>query len=358
MTAVATRSLQPARDLGLATADVWDRLVDVAPDATFFHTRAWAESLTQTYPFLRNASRAFELADGAIAVLPLIQRSWLRGVLVSYQSVTPGVYGGPIAERPLSDDEVRAIVQAIARPGLVRLRINASPYATWRQPGHLTTQPDFTQAIDLSGGADAAFKAASDGHRRNVRRAQASGLTVRLATSAADYEAYYDVYQDSLRRWGNQALTHYPLELFLNIREHCGDSARLWLVCKDDQVIGGALNFYHNRHVVYWHGAFLESHFEFRPSNFLHSEAIRDACDGGFAWYDLNPSGGLEGVARFKQSLGARRLEYENLVLYGNPLFAAIGRFPALVHSFIGHRGLAVIATTQETFEVMMAVPC
>ena len=60
------------------------------------------------------------------------------------------------------------------------------------------------------------------------------------------------------------------------------------------------LNFYHNRHAVYWHGAFVERYFEQRPSNLVHAEAIRDACERGFDWYDFNPSGPAPGVVRFK----------------------------------------------------------
>jgi len=60
--------------------------------------------------------------------------------------------------------------------------------------------------------------------------------------------------------------------------------------------------------VVYWHGATLEAAFELRPSTLLLHEAVRDACAYGAAWFDLNPSAGLEGVREFKRCFGTQTL--------------------------------------------------
>ena len=39
----------------------------------------------------------------------------------------------------------------------------------------------------------------------------------------------------------------------------------------------------------------------------LH-QAMRDACEKGYRWFDFNPSGGHQGVARFKSYFGAQPL--------------------------------------------------
>ena len=76
-------------------------------------------------------------------------------------------------------------------------------------------------------------------------------------------------------------MIRYPLELFTNIRDHGGDAIRLWLVHKDGAVIGGALDLYHNRHIVCWYSAYLETEMQYRPANLVHYHAMRDACERG-----------------------------------------------------------------------------
>ncbi len=60
-------------------------------------------------------------------------------------------------------------------------------------------------------------------------------------------------------------------------------------------------------HAVWFHrnhGAALEDYFTLRPVNLLLYEAIKHACEEGYAWFDFNPSGGHEGVRAFKRSFG------------------------------------------------------
>ena len=52
----------------------------------------------------------------------------------------------------------------------------------------------------------------------------------------------------------------------------------------------------------------MEKYFKVRPTNLLMYEAIKDACDRGYAWFDFNPSGGHEGVEAFKKNFGAQAL--------------------------------------------------
>jgi CelD/BcsL family acetyltransferase involved in cellulose biosynthesis len=84
---------------------------------------------------------------------------------------------------------------------------------------------------------------------------------------------------------------------------------KLWTAVVEDRLVAGALCFYGQGQVVYWHGAALEAYFHVRPVNLLFCEAIKDACETGYRWFDFNPSGGHEGVKAFKQSFGAVSLQ-------------------------------------------------
>ncbi len=38
-------------------------------------------------------------------------------------------------------------------------------------------------------------------------------------------------------------------------------------------------------------------------------EAIKDACEKGYSWFDFNPSASLKGVKAFKEGFGAEALK-------------------------------------------------
>ena len=116
-----------------------------------------------------------------------------------------------------------------------------------------------------------------------------------------DWRAYFEVYRDSLRRWGSRVSSTYAWPLFASIEATADPRVRLWVARIDGEVAAGALCFDGNNLVHYWHGGALERYFSARPVNVLLETAIRDAADRGFAAFDLGPSGGHEGVEQFKR---------------------------------------------------------
>jgi predicted N-acyltransferase len=168
--------------------------------------------------------------------------------------------------------------------------------------------PDATHAIVLDAGFDAVekrWKKNNSAHLRNVRKARRAEIEVARTVETGDFGEYFDVYQSTLERWGGRASSAYRRDLFEAIRERLDDDIALWVARDGRKIVAGALCFYARRHAVYWHGAALASHFDRRPVNLLMYEIARDACGRGMSWFDLNPSGGQEGVERFKRSLGA-----------------------------------------------------
>ena len=83
---------------------------------------------------------------------------------------------------------------------------------------------------------------------------------------------------------------------------------KLWLAIFDGKVVGGNLNFYRNKHCVEWHASFLSDYFRYGVRNFLVHNIVLDANAKGYKYYDFNPSGGLEGGVRFKETFGTEKL--------------------------------------------------
>lgn len=305
--------------------DFWDDVVKSSQYATFFHTYEWAKIMSETFPEYSISTRGFIMEDGTRVILPLISIS--AKVFKRYISMEPGVYGGPVTDgRLLEQEEIDAIFQSIISPRVAQISITGNPLEAYELPDQFQVIGDFTQVLDLRQTFDAIYRNWSKGHKRGLRRAQKAGVSVRPASSEEEIAQYFRCYQDSLRRWGASARSFYPIELFFNIFRYSKDSGRIWLAFFDGVVISGAVVFYHNRHAVYWHGASLEQFFDKYPNILLHYVIIKDACAKGFQFYDFNPSGragSLEGVVVFKQRFGTEKYPL-NRWQWDSPIWKAL----------------------------------
>jgi CelD/BcsL family acetyltransferase involved in cellulose biosynthesis len=125
-----------------------------------------------------------------------------------------------------------------------------------------------------------------------------------------NFQTYYKIYQWQLQRWGKSATDYYPLRLFENLAESARTHSqiKLWAAFLDDKMISGLIVFYHNKHLVTWHGATLDEYFEFRPVDILYSTVIEDACKTGLEIFDFANSGGHQNVVNYKERFGAQNL--------------------------------------------------
>ncbi len=292
----------------LKTSDWW-RIARQSSQATFFHSPLWHYLILTTFPEFSDATISGQLANGFDAVLPLLEtRAKMRGLLKNYTSTFAGCYGGIISTNEISLGDRKSFIQPIVdRAQFGQMYISGNPL--FAQPVADTT--DFTQMLNLTSGFDEIWKNYSSSNRSNIRKGIRMGLAVRVATSKDEYERYYkNAYQNSIKRWGSAARRQYTWALFRNgftLGKVYPKNMKLWIVELNGEVLAGAWVFYWNSHVVCWQATAHRNAFPYRPYNVLHNEIIRDACTSNYQCYDFNPSAGLAGVVRFKQSFGARK---------------------------------------------------
>lgn len=291
--------------LRTATPAEWDAAWEGCETATFFHSSEWAGVWhSWTAGKYVPAPRRVEFEDGTRAVIAASVRKGRVG-FASLSELSPAsTFGGWVSTDALGPAHAAELARAIlALSPRVRWRLN--PYdslsASITAPVLLD---DTTQVVELSSDFDAVFHQWDQGQRQKVAQARRAGLEVRLAADAADWKAYFDAYQDSLRRWGARTTSAYPWRLFETLCALASPRIRLWVAALDGRVIAGVLCLYARRHVAYWHGAAVEEHMKKRPMNLLLHAAMEDACARGFRWFDFNPSGGHESVRAFKEGFG------------------------------------------------------
>ena len=300
-----------------ATAGEWDITWSECDHSTYFHSREWAEIWTfYSKGKICPAPILITFSDGKKALLPLSLQKNLAGFRKKYLSSPAGTFGGWISTHELSVEHADLLTHYLTQKiDDITWRLN--PYDHLALKAHIRPSKfDETHALHLAGGFDTIYKGWTKGHRSAARKAQQHGVTIEFAYTLDDWYSYYQVYEDSLQRWGNKASSVYKWALFNEMLRRNSPYIKLWLAIYQDKVVAGALCFYAKKHAVYWHGAALKDYFHLRPINLLMYEAIKDACERGYAWFDFNPSGKHTGVKAFKKSFGANTLQSN---IYSHP---------------------------------------
>jgi CelD/BcsL family acetyltransferase involved in cellulose biosynthesis len=292
-------STRPAAD------SEWDQVWGACENATFFHSREWTEVwAAYTAGKMRPQPKMVEFNDRTSALIPICQERKYGGLLDVAISSPAGTYGGWISSDELSPEHARLLYD---------LMIKSYPDLAWRlnpydrslhQLAIPKSIPDETQTIDLEEGFDAAVQRWSKGHRKAVRQAQSLGVSIAQAATEDEWKQYYDVYAETLQRWGDSATSRYGWGLFKSLFGMKSEHIKLWTATHSGRMIAGCVIFYAKRHVAGWHASTLSDCFEFRPQHYLNYEILKDACDRGYRWYDLNPSGGHERVKEMKKHFG------------------------------------------------------
>ena len=297
-----------------ASNEEWDRIVDSVGSAIYFQTREWFDIWAE-YVGFENDTKLISLEGGKEVLLPLTRRTLLKG-LIKVQLLAPKGMGGFLTGDELSCDEKKELFDILQEKALLYCAVN--PYDELTNEFDRFNGVDYTQVLDLTQGFEATVKTWSRGHCRAIRKGIRQGITVELAQTETNWKAYFELYQDSLTRWNEHATNHYQWGLFEIMYKKKSSKIKLWLARYQGQIISGAICFYHNKRVAYWHGASSQQFFKtLNSSHVLHYYVIKEACKNGYLLYDFLPSSGIEGVSNFKQRFSPRK---KPVNIYMSPL--------------------------------------
>jgi CelD/BcsL family acetyltransferase involved in cellulose biosynthesis len=135
-----------------------------------------------------------------------------------------------------------------------------------------------------------------------VRGAERLGVSIRREESQSAIAAYYRIFAEKIRSFGRRPM--YSEQFYRELLERGRGAVRLYLAYQDDDPMGGHLNFYYKDMVIAWYSVVASEHERTQVGSLLFAVCMRDACDEGYATYNLGASLGKESLTRFKRSLG------------------------------------------------------
>ena len=154
--------------------------------------------------------------------------------------------------------------------------------------------------LDLPANPDELWKRFDAKLRNQIRKAQKSGLTATWSGKEG-LAGFYQVFAANMRDLGSPV---HSQRFFAAILEEFPESAKLMLVYKDSQVIGGAVCLFFNRKLIVPWASSLREYFSLCPNNLLYWEMIRWGCENGYQRFDFGRSSPDSGTYRFKKQWG------------------------------------------------------
>jgi CelD/BcsL family acetyltransferase involved in cellulose biosynthesis len=286
----------------LAAGDpAWRAFVLDHPAAFPYHHPAWTATITDAYGFepfafaVRDASGAVVGGVPFVSIGGRVRRK--RWVALPFTDACP-----PLTTPGLPTETLASLVsEAREERGVAAVEIRG-PLGS--QLG-AEAQRGVVHTLELSS-PDELFSGFQSQVRRNIRKAERSDLSSRLAETEDDLTSvYFRLHADTRRRLGVPTQPRRFFEAVWRQMMEPGLGFTL-LAYHGDTPVAGAVFLEWNGRIIYKFGASDHRHWALRPNNLIFWEAIRQGCERGAKILDFGRSDmDDEGLRAFKRSWGA-----------------------------------------------------
>jgi CelD/BcsL family acetyltransferase involved in cellulose biosynthesis len=318
----------------------WDEFAERHTDLIFYRSQ-WSEVLKRG---LGGEPLYFYLKEGGeiVAGLPgvLLRFGMLR---ILYSSVP---YGGLIGDRSSFLPSMELLDREFMRRGIDQLRIVASPFSESRLSPLFKQIVSRCTLLDLTGfDKDSIWKEYKKNIRRDVRKAQRSGVTLREASSKEEIKGFYQLFTASMER--NRAAAKYPFRWFEAIHEVIVKKGlgSILLAMVDQTAVAGAVFIYSPSATHYLHNGSRDEFLKFCPNELLIHSAIEKAIENRHSFFDFMGSDINDAaLLRFKEKWGGQSLDIHTSVKDYRPFRCKVWEFvKGLGNSRVGRRALKMM---------------
>jgi lipid II:glycine glycyltransferase (peptidoglycan interpeptide bridge formation enzyme) len=244
--------------------------------------------------------------------------------------------GGSISSKPLRPGDLNAVLVDLQRQPEISFSIRPNPLKGEAWSTDLTNRINkiarVAHVLDLQGGFSAIWeKAFKSTARTAIRKAEKSGLTVEKDTTGRLVPVFYELFIQSLARWGTKqheplALARLrgrwrdPLKKFEILAQNLGPAFQIWVAWLNGEPAATILVL-QGKNASYTRGAMnKELAGPTRANDLLHRMAIEDACLAGCRYYHMGETGESISLAAFKSNFGAQSVPYPEIFFEKLPI--------------------------------------
>ena len=288
----------------------WDEFASRHTDLIFYQS-AWGRVLKEG---LGGQPLYFYLTDRGdiVAGLPGVLLSF-KIFKVLYASIP---YGHLIGEKPYYSIFLRLLENEFRKKGIDQVRLTESPFSDSYSPESFKPISAKCTLLDLKGyDKEKVWEGYRKNIRRDVRKAQRSGVTIRSGDSKEDIRIFYQLYLTSMER--NRAMAKYPLRWFEAVYEEMiekGLGAFLFAEL-ENEAIAGAVFIKSTTSTHYFHSGSKYEFLKFCPNELLIHSALEEATVEGNSFFDFMGSDPNDAsLIRFKEKWGGQSTELQTYV--------------------------------------------
>ena len=291
--------------------DFWEDVAARSSHATFFHTPHWSDIISKTFGHT-DITSGFMFDDGTRAVFPLMCRNpkFTMGLLHDYVSGPPYVYGGPIAEKELTSQQLAEILAYIRSrcTAYSSILIRGNPYARQLTLQGFKEVKDHSHVTELFKHKDEKdlFTTYSGRSREHIKSAIKSDIQIREVSGVNAYEELYAIYVSMFKYWGDTVLTSYPMALFKNFYYQKNQNIKLWAAYYNDKMIGGEMALYWSDKCTPYFSYHNREYSKLNARRLLLHTQFLYCLTNGYKYFDFMLSGQIKGLENFKKSMGAQ----------------------------------------------------
>lgn len=178
-------------------------------------------------------------------------------------------------------------------------------------------QAEYTLYLDLTQSEEELLKNMRKNTRYGIKRAQREGIVIEKSQDPVALNQFYQLYQATV---GRQHFVAYPKKFFADeLKIFSQDNqTQIFLAKYQGEALAGAIIIFYGDFAYYHHGASLKKYEEKCASYLVQWEAILEAKERGFKFYDFwgvaptnDPSHPRAGLTFFKQGFGGQRVRWQ-----------------------------------------------
>lgn len=285
-------------------APLWQRFVQVTPEATFFHRVEWKTVIERAFGHQTHYLYA-EHGGTVEGILPLAE---VKSVLFGHALISLPfcAYGGIVAQTVRARDALDQAAQALASRlgvGHLEYRHRELLHIDWR---HSDLYVTFRKRIDPN--VEQNLLNIPRKQRAMVRKGMQAGLTSVIDEGV---ERFYAAFATNVHRLGTPVFAKRYFELLKNV---FANDCEILTITKNGQVTSSVMSFYFRNEVLPYYAGDTDISREFAGNNdFKYWELMRRACERGYTTFDYGRSKRGTGSFNFKRNWGfePQPLHYE-----------------------------------------------
>jgi hypothetical protein len=302
----------------------WSSVFASDPDALPSQAPEWTDAICKRSPW-RDASRLYVLENGRRIVFPMT-RVGAGHILCGVVSPRRGWgFGGIIADGGVTPCDIAQVSEDLAGIDALRFRVRPNPLHTEMWDRFVPEFPrvrKVSHVVDLQGGPEAIHARFGRSAKKGIAAAEKNGVRVETVPGVALLGTFFTLARKSRASWARRQ--HEPVWL-AQTRGRLRDSESKWnriagslgprfevsVAWQEDRPVAAGIVL-HGPNAHGSRAAWDPGLRKICAPHLLNWVVLQNAYAKGARWFHMGESA-TAGAAQFKEFLGARRVEYDEI---------------------------------------------